>query len=165
MTKPCLNLKCCKMAKKKKKSSEKKEPKKDVFYVGVQDPVEIRRNVLECSKDMVQFMQRYENLKNIRNDKEEAIHHLKEDVRELKSLVNKLRKVLPKSKLRIKSHEEKKEEKPKPKKKKGKKKKAKKETKKEAPKEETTPPPKPKTEIERLESELADIEEKLGKLS
>lgn len=175
----------------KKKIQEKEE----VFFVGVQDPLEVRRNLLEASKEMVQFLQQHEKLKTLRNEKQEAIKRLKEDVRQLKLHINKLRHALPKTKLRVQLHKEHevfkcercdKEFKSRPnltkhkrthgKKKKGKKVKvAKKVTKKTAKKsvaKETqvrlAPPvmekPKPMTDIQKLESELADIENKLGRL-
>lgn len=176
------------MAKKKKKKEKKKKEKKEVFYVGVQDPVEVRRTVLETSKDMVEFLQKHEKLKAVRDEKTEAIRHLREDVRQLKTLINKLRRALPKTKLRVQIHKEhevftceecgqefetKKKlqsHKKKHQKKTAKKTKPKKTAKKEKPKETPAPapqPPKkkgPETEIEKLESELADIEGKLGKL-
>lgn len=155
------------------KMKKEKPQEEEVFFVGVQDPLEVRRNLLEVSKDMVQFLQQYEKLKTVREQKNEAIKRLKEDIRELKSLVNKLRLVLPKTKLRVKLHEEHKEP-PKPvakkvtvkkvHKKAAKKSKAKHAIAKET--QATLAPVKrqPATEIEKLESELADIENKLGKL-
>lgn len=97
------------MAKKKsraKKKTKAQPEKKEIFYVGVQDPVEVRRNVLEVSRDMVQFLQQHQKLTSVRNEKTEAIKHLRQDVSELKTLINKLRRVLPKTKLRIKLHKE-----------------------------------------------------------
>ncbi|MCK4589311.1 MAG: hypothetical protein KAT77_02630 [Nanoarchaeota archaeon] len=168
----------------KKKTQEKEE----VFFVGVQDPLEVRRNILETSKEMVQFLQQHEKLKTLRNEKQEAIKRLREDVRQLKLYINKLRKALPKTKLRIHLHQEHKifkcdrcdkefksrqsltkHHKLHSKKKKVKviKKAAKKPVAKET-QAKLAPPvmekPKPMTDIEKLESELADIENKLGRL-
>ncbi|MBW2963404.1 hypothetical protein KY306_01360 [Candidatus Woesearchaeota archaeon] len=67
------------MAKKKsraKKKTKAQPEKKEIFYVGVQDPVEVRRNVLEVSRDMVQFLQQHQKLTSVRNEKTEAIKHL-----------------------------------------------------------------------------------------
>ena len=208
------------MAKKKsrakKKTKKVKPEKKEIFYVGVQDPVEVRRNVLEVSRDMVQFLQQHQKLTSVRNEKTEAIKHLRQDVSELKTLINKLRRALPKTKLRIKLHKEheifkcdrcdqelatkknlkkhlathvkhrkikktpvkktKAAKKVKPAKKaktvKVIKAKPMKAEKKKIPIEtqaKLTPPEpeakKPASEIEKLESELADIENKLGRLS
>lgn len=170
----------------KKKTLEKPEAE-DVFYVGVRDPIEIRRNLLESSREAVQFLQRYEKLRSIRQEKLQAMQQLRIDVRELRALVNNLRKALPKTKLRIRLHEEhqpefkcdacsntfkteaafgkhmKKHEK--------KKKEVKKEAKPmpeapevEAPKKEERKP-RTQSELERLESELTEIEGKLGELS
>ena len=87
----------------------KKQIKKgtdDVFYVGVSQPMEVRRRVLECSKEAVQFLQRHEKLKTIREEKFDATLQLRTDVRELKSLMNKLKGVMPKTSLRVKVHEQ-----------------------------------------------------------
>ena len=162
----------------KKKAAKEAE---EVFYVGLRDPVEVRRNILESTREAVQFLQRYEKLKSIRDEKREASKLLHNDIKELKALVNRLKRVLPKSKLRIKLHKEhvlvkcsrcgakfdtktdleKHQKKHKKKKKKAKAEKKAPAKKVEAPKEET----KPLTELEHLESELSDIESKLGKLS
>ena len=48
--------------------TQKKEA--EIFFVGVSDPVEVRRNLLEASRAMVQSLQRYENFKELKNEKE-----------------------------------------------------------------------------------------------
>jgi len=179
------------MAKKKakrKKSRPKPQPQKkpDLYYVGVQDPVEVRRNVLEVSRDMVQFLQQHQKLAALRNEKQEAIVHLRSDVEQLKKLVNRMRKVLPKTKLRIKLHEEhevflcekcdqhftskknlSKHLNTHKNKKAGRKIKIVKVKKAPIKEKQVKLAPeikKPASEIEKLESELTDIETKLGKL-
>ena len=164
---------------KKRRAVRKEAPQEDVFYVGLRDPAEVRRNVLESSREMIQFLQRYEKLKSIRDEKSAAAKQLHTDIKELRTLINKLKKVLPKTKLRIKLREEHKFEtcpecgtefktlaslqKHVKKRHKKKAKKAKKAAPASKPKKEAKP--KPTTELERLESELSDIESKLGKLS
>ena len=186
------------MAKKKKAQHHKKphkETEEEVFYVGLQEPVEIRRNILEVSKDMVNYLQHFERLKTLRKEKQEAVHRIREDVKHLKTLINKLRMIMPKTKLRLPMHEEHKlyecshchkgftstgalarhkkvAHKSRPKKKKSKAVKAAKATKavkapaatKQVKLTEAPELRKPLTEIEKLESELADIENKLGRL-
>lgn len=167
------------MAKRKKKTSSQKPAAKasnedEVFYVGLHNPAEIRRNLLEASRDVVQFLQRNEKIKEIRKEKVLAIQQLRTELHQLRLLVNKLKKMLPKTNLKLpkeptppipcticnkpfkgqpaldqhmKKHQPKKEPQPKE----------------EKPVEPPKPKPKPHhlTELERLESELNDIEQKL----
>jgi hypothetical protein len=145
------------------------EEEKDVFYVGIKSPVEIRRGILESSKGVIEALQRYERLKVIRNEKGESIDKLKALIKEIIRDVNKLKSDLPKAKIRIKSREEAplietEEEEVKPKKVKVKKKAAKK-AKKEVKPKVTEEKPKPLGELEKLESELSSIEKKLSRIS
>ena len=130
-------------------------PKKEIeepFYVGVKDPAEIRRTVLESTKDIVQHLQRSERFKAVRKEKLEQIDKLKSLIKEITKNVNKLKSILPKTKLRAAprkkaavkpvSKKPKEEVKPKPEKK-----------------------PRPVTELEKLEAELSEIEGRLTKLT
>lgn len=121
---------------------------KDGFYVGVRDPVEVRKSILETSKAVIHDLQSYERLLETRGKKREALSRLKKKVDEINALLEQLRKVLPE--VRVES------EKPAA-----------------MPKLRTAPVkhriqivarPKPKTEIEKLNDELKDIESKLGSL-
>jgi 16S rRNA C967 or C1407 C5-methylase (RsmB/RsmF family) len=147
------------MADKKQKGAEE-----DVFYVGVNEPVEIRRNVLEASKDIIQYLQRFERFKQVRAEKQEEIQKLKEMTHEIRVMVRKLKTALPKTKLRaiLHKHEEEimmsteKETKP-----------AKKKSVKKAveaiPQERVSE--RKVTELEKLESELGEIESRLTRLA
>ena len=42
----------------------KKEDKD--FYVGINNPIDVRRNTLECSRELIQNLQSYENVKKVR---------------------------------------------------------------------------------------------------
>jgi multidrug efflux pump subunit AcrA (membrane-fusion protein) len=132
------------------------EKEESVFYVGIKDPIEIRRSLLESAKEMLQYLQRAEKFKEVRREKEVQISKLKETVQEIQSLVRKLKSELPKAGLRaVPPHEE------------HKKKAVKKKTK--AVKEEKAAPvkvekPKEMTELEKLEAELGEIEGRLTKL-
>ncbi len=151
------------MPKKKEKEEE------SVFYVGVRDPVEIRRSLLESSKEMIQYLQRAEKFKSVRKEKTKLISKLKEDTKEITKLIKKLKRDLPKTGLRAQMHKQ--EEAKQVKKEMAKtkeleekaKKSEKKAPKKEKPKEEKAP--KEMTELEKLEKELSTIESRLTKLS
>ncbi len=88
------------MAKKRRKIVHKHEPEQ-LFYVGVRDPMEVRRNILESSREAINFMQRLERIKKIREEKMHSVHQLRTDIKELRSLLNKLKQALPKTKLRF----------------------------------------------------------------
>jgi len=120
----------------------KKEQGKEIFYVGLKDPTEVRRNLLESSKEIVVFLKTYENFKRIRILKVQEINKLKLLIQEASRLINKLRRDLPKTRLREKSEA----------------------TVKKGGTRRVSIPPRTKTgmgEVEKLESELAAIEEKL----
>lgn len=84
--------------------AKKEEEKEEVYYVGVKDPVEIRRSLLESSREIVQYLQRAERFKATRSEKAEEFAKLKETMRELNSLMRKLRTALPKTKIRARLH-------------------------------------------------------------
>lgn len=116
--------------------------KEDIFYVGIKNPLELRKNLLENSKNIIKNLQRHEHFKAIREEKIEQIMKLKSVMNDIKKLNIRLKAELPKTELRAKR------EKP-------------------APSKKTTSlrkTPK-KSEIERLEKELDFIESKLKDIS
>lgn len=125
----------------------------DVFFVGVKDPVEMRRHVLEIAKGSIQTLQLFEKFRGIRDEKIKYISHLKSDLREISRLISKLKNSLPKAKLRIKTHGSEISAGGAEAKKKGTKK----------SKEMSGAAEKPvKSDLEKLEDELSAIESKLG---
>jgi len=153
-------------------AAKKEKDEEEAFYVGIKDPIEIRRSILESSKDIVQYLQRAERFKAVRAEKEEHLFKLKEMSKEISSLMRKLRSSLPKTKLRISLYEREqkiKQEEAAEKAKKTEKKAVAKS--KEKPKtaakikEKPVPEKEDTTELEKLESELGEIESRLGRLS
>ena len=55
----------------------------NLFYVGVENPVELRRVVLESSKMTVEAMRRFESFKEIRDQKQAHVEQLKKDLQEI----------------------------------------------------------------------------------
>jgi len=72
----------------------------DNFFVGIYDPVDVRRNLLESSKEIIKSLQSVERLESIRNEKLKLFRKKKELMNELDILVSKLRDRLPKAYLR-----------------------------------------------------------------
>ena len=113
-----------KTAKKKRapvRSSQKKSVVKDKqrdsgpeYMVQIKDPKMVRRDVLESLREVIIFMQGYENFRKVQQEKVILFTRLKDEVKELNALVeHKLRKLFPKGKLKAvdpNKVEEKKEE-------------------------------------------------------
>lgn len=121
---------------------------KGEFYAGVENPVELRKNILETSKDVIHDLQRYESLKLIRGQKRAAMSKLKEKIAEINSLIAKLSSALPETgieKERVSEYRQQPNLLPK-------------QLKAAALKDKKK---KPKTELEQLTDSLKDIEEKL----
>ena len=129
---------------------EKEE--KDIFFVEVKEPDEVRRNVLESLKEVVESLQRFEKFKEMRADKITNINKLGNIVRDINRMVSNLKNSLPQAKIRAMKISKRRI----PSKKKivrVKKKDVVGETK------------KPVSELEKLEAELSSIENKLQSLS
>tara|TARA_Y100000310_G_C20626072_1_gene785957 strand:- start:200 stop:685 length:486 start_codon:yes stop_codon:yes gene_type:complete len=140
----------------RKSTSSKSEP----IFVGLGDPVELRRNILEPTREVIQFLQSYEEFKKVKEEKTYTIGLLKDDLKEIKATINKLRRLLPRSKIkaertfgRIKKDFKSEQSEPKPE---------------PSPTPEPKPEPKPvpvaHPELDSLERELGEIEKKLGSL-
>ncbi len=152
---------------KKTKKAEKEE--QDVFYVGIKDPIEIRRSILESSREVVQYLQRAERFRATRAEKGEQIAKLRSIMNEIHSLVRKLRAELPKTNLRVKMHKHEEvvvKEEAAAKKTEERKAKESKAGKKEIPAARAAPAAKSKesSELEKLEAELGEIESRLTRV-
>ena len=114
----------------------------DIFYVGIRDPLELRKELLKSSKHTVQILKRYYTLRDIRREKAELIIELRKIMGELDFLNKKLAKVLPKTGLRAATTK----------------------TKASKPSAKTTRAARPGTELDKLEAELSKIESKIKSL-
>ena len=83
-----------------------KEEKKEVLYVGVQSPIEMRRTILEATKDAVEMLQKYEKFRAVREEKIATIKQLEEQIKEITKMVTKLKTALPTVDIRIRLHKE-----------------------------------------------------------
>ena len=73
---------------------------KDGFFVGVYDPIDVRRNLLENSKELIKSLQSFDTLLKIRHQKVRAYRETREVMNELDLLIAKLKSGLPKAHLR-----------------------------------------------------------------
>ncbi|MBI2176013.1 hypothetical protein HYU40_01525 [Candidatus Woesearchaeota archaeon] len=130
------------------KASKKEE---DIVYVGIDDPVSLRRDVLEASKSLVRVLKGQHSLSEARATKHKLIEELRNRVTEIGQLVAEARQLLPQTGTSL--PEEKKES-------------AVKAKKPAAPKTKVQALPKPRAEahMDKFERELQDIEDKLKSL-
>ncbi len=117
------------------------------FFVGIENPMEMRRQVLESSKKLVEVLKKFESFREKREQKLLLMEKLKRTLSEINRMNAKLRAAMPKTNLRVPHQLLGIPERPKA------------GPSKAAEKEEL-----PAGEMERLEMELQDIESKLGKL-
>jgi hypothetical protein len=115
----------------------------EIFFVGIRDPIEIRKELLTSSKNLIDSLKRYEKYKLIRETKTEHIVELKRVFDELLVLNKKLRGKLPKVPIKAPQLGE---------------------TRIEQKKVKAAVKEMPKSKLDILEQELSKIEERLGSL-
>lgn len=114
----------------------------ELFFVGIRDPVELRKELLTSSKNLIDSLKRYEAYKDIKEEKLQKITELKRTFDEIMILNKKLRNHMPKTPLRAPITR----------------------TEKTTKAQKAGPTKFGKTKIDVLEQELAKIEERLGGL-
>ncbi len=129
-----------------KKSMPERKREDENYFVGIDSPVELRREVLEASKKMVELLKRFEAFRERRDQKAMYIERLKKIVSDLNKMNLKLKTVMPRTNIKLPPALQAMAEK---------------QAKKKASDDEVK---QPASELERLEMELGDIENKLAKL-
>jgi len=69
------------------------------FYVGVKEPVSLRRSLLESSKSVIQGLKDYEKLKSIREEKHKNVLKFRNKINEILVLLSDLKEHLPQHEL------------------------------------------------------------------
>ena len=69
--------------------------KDESFYVGIENPVTVRTSMLEASKVLIQLLQKYESIRTIRAEKEAQASKLKVIYDDMVSMVSTLKSELP----------------------------------------------------------------------
>ncbi|MBI2664506.1 hypothetical protein HYX10_04155 [Candidatus Woesearchaeota archaeon] len=118
--------------------------KEDPVYIGIEEPADVRRALLESSKNLISLLQENEGRKEQRKQKRQLLAELTNAMNEVKKLTARLKAEMPKVKMSSLPKAAKMAETP------G-------ETRKTAPKRYTS-------EAQKLEHEMAEIEEKLSRL-
>ena len=83
--------------KNKNRVTKEKEPS---YMVQIGNPKVLRKDILESLRDVILIMQAYEHFKRIQEEKETIISQMKDDLKELNSLMGKLSLLVPKGKLK-----------------------------------------------------------------
>lgn len=115
----------------------------ELFFVGIKDPIELRKELLTSNKNIIDSLKRYERYKNVRENKTQYIIELKRVFDELLILNKKLRGKLPKIPIKAPQLGE---------------------TKLEPKTIKKTVKDLPQNKLDILEAELSKIEERLGSL-
>jgi len=79
---------------------EDKGLREDLFYVSVDDPNQLRRNILETQKEMIVHLKKVEQLKRIRENKHNYMQEFSMVLKEINLLNSKLKKALPKTSIK-----------------------------------------------------------------
>lgn len=142
-----------------RREDDSDKSRKDIYYIGIEDPKDLRREVLSSAKSLVLTLRKFEQIRENRKQKVEYFSQLKALIKEINVLVSKLKGYMPETKLRhlpVPKKEEEAEKQPK--------------------QEESQPAPQPEppkkqqkkapqeSELDKLERELRMIEGKLEKI-
>ena len=128
-------------------------PDEEPLYVGVYDPINLRKDVLNSSKTVLSALQKYEKLISIKEEKAGLMVDLARTIRDIQSLNKRLRQMMPKTRVKPMVMKKGEEEEPKVVKKVG-----------IVPESAVERSIHEKTRLAELEDELASVEEKLGGL-
>ncbi len=72
----------------------------ELFFVGIRDPIEVRKELLTSSKNLIDSLKRYEAYKDVKEEKIRHIMELKHVFDELLVLNKKMRNHLPRTPLK-----------------------------------------------------------------
>lgn len=67
----------------------------EAYYVSIRSPLETRRHLLECTKKSIMSLKNYHKLVLIRKEKLKHLEELRQSIKELIFLYNKLSQILP----------------------------------------------------------------------
>ena len=71
----------------------------EVFFVKVKEPSQVRKDVLESLKDIVENHHRFEKFRSLREEKQDYLNKLRNDVKQLMKFMNSLQAISNNSKI------------------------------------------------------------------
>ncbi len=83
---------------------------KDDYFVGIYDPLDVRRNILESSKHIIKSLECHDTLDKLRNEKVKTLREMRKIMSELELLSSKLKQGMPKTTIRKSEPRDKEEE-------------------------------------------------------
>ena len=128
-----------------------KEHNNQIYFVQILEPEEIKRNILETLRNVLEELHRFEKFKAIRHEKLGDINNLRKSFRDVNKLFGSLKAKLPQVDTRVTEPKPVQEKKP--------------QNKVKLQEKPQKAPKKQMTEMEKLESELSVIENKLKELA
>ena len=72
----------------------------DDYFIGIYDPLDVRRNVLESSKHIIKSLECHDKIEKIRLEKVKSLKEMKKVMSELEMLSSRLKHRMPKSNIR-----------------------------------------------------------------
>lgn len=84
----------------KKKVAPQAPDNKDMYYVGIEDASDMRKEVLFAAKSLIVSLKKYEQIKTGRRLKIELFSQLKTKIKEINLLLDKLKNLMPETKIR-----------------------------------------------------------------
>jgi len=70
------------------------------YYVNIREPADMRRNILETSRQVVLALQKYESFRIKKSRKKDELESLKRTLREINDLIARMKKELPARKIK-----------------------------------------------------------------
>lgn len=134
-----------------------KEQGSELLFVQVREPGEVRKNILETLRGIVEVLKRFEKFRHIRHEKLDRINKLRSQLKEANKLLGNLKSKLPQTSLKAVVVKEEPKHSAKPHRKKAKAKVVVEEKAEKMPRKEMT-------ETDKLEAQLNAIESKLKEL-
>ncbi|MBS3142149.1 hypothetical protein J4464_02055 [Candidatus Woesearchaeota archaeon] len=70
------------------------------FFVGLSNPEEVRKELLECSREIIRSLTHLEEYEQMKHQRTALLHEFNQTMLDIRVLSNRLRKVLPKAGIR-----------------------------------------------------------------
>jgi hypothetical protein len=72
----------------------------DDYFIGIYDPLDVRRNILESSRHIIKSLECHDTIEKIRHEKVKSLKEMRKVMSELELLSTKLKQRMPKTNIR-----------------------------------------------------------------